>query len=47
MTGVSVANATSERATEYAELNGTISIVVSVHILRTFRYHDLAVATLN
>ena len=34
-------------ALEYAELNWTISMIVSVSILRISRYHGLAVETLN
>ena len=33
--------------TEYAELNWTISMIVSASILRISRYQDLAVETLN
>ena len=35
------------RVTEYAKLNWTISMIVSVSVLRISRYHGLAVETLN
>ena len=36
-----------DAALEYAKLNWTISMIVSVSILRIPRYHRLAVETLN
>ena len=44
-----LSEAVAERrvALEYAELNWTTSMIVSVSILRISRYRDLAVETLN
>ena len=44
---LSVAVAERRVALEYAELNWTISMIVSVSTLRISRYHGLAVETLN